>query len=109
MDVVKGGPSEKAGIRKNDVVIGLGGKAISDSTMLRDQAADSPIGQEVKVTVIRNGQQLELPVRIGNLESAGKVLAVAVKERLGVEIRAVTPGRSRSIIWMIIRESPLPE
>jgi len=90
MDVVKGGPAEKAGIKKNDVIIGFGGKVISDANMLRDQAADSPIGQEVKIAFMRNGQQANLTVRIGNLESAGKVLAVTVRERLGVEVRAVT-------------------
>ena len=90
-DVAKGGPAEKAGMKKNDVIVAFGGKEVSDSAVLRNQVADSPIGQEVKVTVLRNGQREELTVRIGNLESASKVLASAVKERLGVEVRAVTP------------------
>jgi serine protease Do len=90
-DATKGGPAEKAGMKKDDVIVAFGGKEVSDSATLRNQAADSPVGQDVKVAVLRNGQKEELTVRIGNLESASKVLASAVKERLGVEVRAVTP------------------
>ncbi|MHB8907551.1 MAG: Do family serine endopeptidase [Syntrophales bacterium] len=90
-DVAKGGPAEKAGMKKNDVIVAFGGKDVSESAVLRNMVADSPIGQEVKVAVLRDGQREELAVRIGNLESASKVLASAVKERLGVEVRAVTP------------------
>ncbi len=89
-DVVKGGPAEKAGLKKNDVVIAFAGKTIADSSMLRNAVAAAPIGQEVKVTIERNGKKEELNVAIGNLESANKILANTVKERLGVQVRAVT-------------------
>lgn len=90
-DVTKGGPAEKAGMKKNDVIVALGGKEVSDSSILRNQVADSPIGQEVKVAVLRNGHREELTVKIGNLASANILLASAIKERLGVEVQAVTP------------------
>lgn len=90
-DVVKGGPAEKAGIKKNDVVIAYQGKEIPDSSTLRNEVAATPIGQEVKVTILRNGKREELSIRIGNLESSTKVLATTIKERLGVEVRAISP------------------
>ena len=89
-DVVRGGPAEKAGMRQNDVVIAYRGKEIPDSSTLRNEVAATPIGQEVKVTILRNGKREELSIRIGNLESSTKVLATAVKERLGVEVRVVS-------------------
>jgi serine protease Do len=89
-DVVKGGPAEKAGLKKNDVVIAYRGKEISDSDALRNEVATTPIGQEVKVTILRNGKKEEFTVSIGNLESSTKILASTVKERLGVEVRNVS-------------------
>jgi len=88
-DVFKGGPAEKAGMRKNDVVIAYRGKEIPDSSTLQNEVAATTIGQEVKVTLLRNGKREELNLRIGNLESSTKFLAATVKERLGAEVRAV--------------------
>jgi len=72
------------------VVIAYRGKEIPDSSTLRNEVAATPMGQEVKVTILRNGKREELSIRIGNLESSTKVLATAVKERLGVEVRVVS-------------------
>ena len=90
-DVVKGGPAEKGGMKKNDVVVAYRGKEISDSSGLRNEVAATPVGQEVKVTLLRGGKKEELFIKVGNLESATKVLATALKERLGAEVQAVSP------------------
>jgi serine protease Do len=86
-DVVKGGPSEKAGLKKNDVVIAYRGKEIPDSSVLRNDVAETPIGTKAKMTVLRNGKKEELTIEVGSLEASTKILAVTVKDRLGVEVR----------------------
>ena len=90
VDVAKGGPAEKAGLRKNDVVIAYRGKEVPDSSALRNDVAETSIGTEAKMTVLRNGKKEELTIRIGNLEASTKILAAAVKDRLGVEVRLPT-------------------
>ncbi len=90
-EVVKGGPAEKAGMKKGDVVIAYQGKEISDAGGLRNQVAISPIGQEAKVTVWREGKKLEMMAKIGRLEDATKILASSIKERLGITARPLTP------------------
>jgi Do/DeqQ family serine protease len=94
-DVVKGGPAEKAGLKKNDVVVAVGGRPVGDSSTLRNEVAATPIGQEVKIGVIRGGKKEEFTVRIGNLDSSIKLLAAGVKERLGVEVRGVTAAEAK--------------
>ena len=89
VDVAKGGPAEKAGMKKDDVVIACRGKEIPDSGTLRNEVAETPIGSEVKVIVIRDGKKEELTVKIGSLEEATKFLAASVKDRLGAEVRPV--------------------
>jgi serine protease Do len=109
VDVVKGGPSEKAGLKKNDVVISYLGKEIPDSSVLRNDVAETPIGTEAKMTVLRNGKKEELKIEIGSLETSTKILAVTVKDRLGVEVRppnstevnkyGIDPKEGVVIIW----------
>jgi len=109
VDVVKGGPSEKAGLKKNDVVISYRSKEIPDSSVLRNDVAETPIGTEAKMTVLRNGKPEELTIEIGSLETSTKILAVTVKDRLGVEVRppnstevnkyGIDPKEGVVIIW----------
>jgi serine protease Do len=89
-DVVKGGPAERSGMRKDDIVIAYGGKEIPDSSTLRNAVAETPIGQQVKVTLLRGGKKEELMIKIESLEEAAKILAASVKERLGGEVRPLT-------------------
>jgi serine protease Do len=93
-EVVKGGPAEKAGIKKGDIVIAYREKEITNASTLRNEAAIGPIGQEAKLTVLRKGKKEELTVKIGNLEDATKLLSASVKERLGAELRPVTPDEA---------------
>ncbi len=64
--VQEGGPAEKAGIKPEDVIIAMDGKPIKDGDDLVSRVADTPIGQEVTITVDRNGKKLDLPVTIGD-------------------------------------------
>jgi serine protease Do len=89
-DVIKGGPAERAGIKKDDVIIAYHGREIPDAGTLRNDVAATPIGQEVRITVVRSGRREEIAVKIGSLEGATKILAASVKDRLGADIRPVT-------------------
>ena len=90
-DVVKGGPAEKAGLKKNDVVIAYGDQQIPDAGTLRNDVAQTPIGSQAKLTVLREGKKEQVTVTIGSLENAEPVMAAVVKERLGAEVRDSTP------------------
>jgi len=109
VDVVKGGPADKAGMKKNDVVIAYRGKEIPDTSTLRNDVAETPIGTEAKLTILRNGKKEELTVKIGSLDASAKILAAAVKDHLGVEVRSpnstevnkygITPNQGVVITW----------
>jgi Do/DeqQ family serine protease len=90
MDVVKGGPADRAGLKKNDVITRYGDKEITESSELQNSVAATPAGQDMKLTILRDGKQQELTVRIGRLEDSTKFLGVTVKERIGAEVRAIT-------------------
>lgn len=89
-EVFKGGPAEKAGMKRGDIVIRYGPKAIEDASDLRNEVAISPVGEEVEVVVLRNGKEVDLRVRIVSLEEGTRILAASVRGRLGVEVRPLT-------------------
>lgn len=90
VDVAKGSPAEKAGIKKDDVVTSFNGKAISDANMLRNEVAVAPIGKDVRFTVLRGSKTYDFTVRIGDLKTANASLSASVKEKLGAEVRTPT-------------------
>jgi serine protease Do len=89
-EVMKGGPAEKGGLRKGDIVVNYDGKNIPDGASLRNEAGVTPVGRDVKVTVLREGQKQVLTLKVGSPQEAAKLLGASVKERLGAEFRALT-------------------
>jgi serine protease Do len=88
--LVKGGPADQAGLKKNDIVTAFGGKPITNASFLRNDVAMAKVGEEANLAILRDGQKIEMPVKIGNLEDARKLLAADAKARLGAEFSSVT-------------------
>lgn len=65
--VLRGSPADKAGIRSGDLIIEFNGQKVTDNSELPLLVADAPIGENVKVKVLRGGKPLELTVKIGEI------------------------------------------
>jgi len=60
--VAKGGPSEKAGLKPNDIIMAVNGQAIKDSDDLMSHVADAPVGSNLTLTVDRDGRKTDFKV-----------------------------------------------
>jgi serine protease Do len=89
-EVKKGGPADRAGLKKGDIVIAYQDRKIIDASAFRNDVANSSIGQQVKVGIWRNGQKQEVSVTVGNLDIARKAVAAKLKDRIGVVVRPLT-------------------
>lgn len=58
-------PALKAGMQAEDVVTHWNGEAVAGSDALRQKVADTPIGSTAKITLLRDGMELVLPVVVG--------------------------------------------
>lgn len=94
--VLPASPAEKAGIRVGDVIVDFNGEKIETSASLPPIVGMTPLGESVRVNVIRQKRQRTLAVTIGKLSpeletqaKSGKTQAISVK-RLGIKITAVT-------------------
>jgi len=68
-DVTEGSPAEKAEIQRGDVIVSYNQKDISDARDLSARVAQTQVGQETPVAVLRNGTKHDLTVQIGKLPS----------------------------------------
>lgn len=90
-DVTPGGPAEKAGIRRGDIIVEFNGHKIEKMVDLPRMVAVTSPGTEVQVKVIREKKEMNVTVRIGELPDkiAGK--GEEVKEKLGLTVQEITP------------------
>jgi len=91
-DVSSGGPADKAGIQRGDVITTFDGKEVKDSTDLPYIVASTPVGKNVPVEVIRKGQKRSFQVKIGELKEEKEAAVLAeVKPKLGMTVEEITP------------------
>ena len=69
-EIVNNGPAMLAGLKAGDLVLSIAGETIREEKQLFDSIADLSPGQSVPVVVWRRGQELEIPVEVGNRETA---------------------------------------
>ncbi len=55
-----GSAAEKAGIKRNDLIVAINGEKIDDSNVLRNKVAGTTPGTEIKITVMREGKSVDL-------------------------------------------------
>lgn len=66
-DIIEGGPAEKGGFERGDVILQYNGKEIENTGHLRNMVAQTTIGKVVDLKVIRDGHEKVLKVTIGEL------------------------------------------
>ena len=95
------GPAKPAGIEAGDVIIKFDGRDIKDMHDLPRIVADTPVGKEVDVVVIRKGKEETHKVKVGRLEDGEKLAAAnkkdsapeeksVVQKTLGLELSSLT-------------------
>ena len=94
------GPASDAGIRPGDVITSFDGADIADDRDLVARVAQAPIGEEVGVTVLRDGRTENVAVTLGRRETAEGTAAengaqppaaTGNDELLGMKLQALTP------------------
>ncbi|MCX7913930.1 MAG: DegQ family serine endoprotease [Thermodesulfovibrionales bacterium] len=68
-DVAKGGPAHNAGLGRGDIILEFNGKKVKDASFLRNLVAQTEINQQVKLKILRNGQEMTVVVTVRELPS----------------------------------------
>ena len=98
--VVDGSPAQKAGLKRGDVITEYNGRKVARSEELPRVVAETPIGREVPVTVLRDGKSATLNAKITQLEEPERRVAAqsgGEKPALGLSVEPVTPAVAREL------------
>jgi len=63
-DIYRGGPAQRAGIRRGDVVVAFKGRPVKNSRELSRWVAEVPLGETVKLEVVREGARKSFEVTV---------------------------------------------
>ena len=95
---VPAGPAEDAGMEAGDVITTFDGIVIEDTRELVRIVGNSPVGKEVPVIVLRNGDIEDLVVVLGRREtSEAAAFPAAVEE-------PVAPQEPQTVLGMMLSE-----
>src|SRR5271154_2008489 len=83
------GPAKPGGIEPGDVVVKFDGHDIKEMRDLPRTVADTPVGKQVDVVVIRKGKEETHKVKVGRLEDGEKVAAADAKKDAPPEQKSV--------------------
>lgn len=87
-DISPEGPAERAGLKRNDVILTIDEKPVSSLEQLRLVIAQMPPDSKVKIKLIRDGKELTLVVTLGKLaEKPNELLAGVNAAKLTEEVR----------------------
>jgi serine protease Do len=119
--VTPGGPAEKAGIKRGDVIVSFDGQTIKEMNDLPFLVAKTEVGRRVPVVVVRKGEKKTLQVTIAQMKEeaeedqrtetgAGPELGLAL-ENLSPDLAAKfgIPDTSGVLITNVAEGSPAAE
>jgi serine protease Do len=99
-DVTQGSPAEAAGLQRGDVIIGFDGKDIPEMHNLPPLVAATPIDKEVPVTIVRNGAERTLQVKVGRMPGDGAQISEPVERapaKWGLALRDLDARTARQL------------
>jgi serine protease Do len=86
--VFEGDPADKAGIQVNDIILSVDGQMVTTGRELSAMIANTPVGNQTKVVLIRDGKKKNLTVTLAKRDDDEKSLIAQSRDNdeLGIEV-----------------------
>jgi serine protease Do len=98
--VSDGSPAERAGIKSGDIITEYDGRKVERASDLPRAVAATPVGQSVKLTVVRDGKPVTLTAKVEALEAKEAAQAEGdekAKPALGLAVQPLTPALAQQL------------
>ncbi len=90
--VESGSPAELAGVRIGDVVVSIDGRPVSDSRDLRNAVGLVPVGEELRITLLREGREKSLRAKVAQVAAGIEAVRAGVPLLEGALLRDQVEG-----------------
>ena len=98
--VSEGSPAERAGLKSGDIITEYDGRKVERSSDLPRAVAGTPVGRDVRLSVVRDGMPMTLTATITALdakESAQADSGEKAKPALGLAVQPLTPALAQQL------------
>lgn len=82
-EIVKDSPAEKAGLRKDDVILSFNGEAVTSTRKLNRLVSESSADQNVRLRISRGGSEQEVSATLAKRKGANTIF----NQKMGDDIR----------------------
>jgi serine protease Do len=89
MDVTKDSPAEKAGLKKDDVIVRVNNRDVADSQDVRNIIGFTPPGSEIEMVVIRNGKEQSFKITVTARDQSELAQTGEVGKQLGLTVQTI--------------------
>jgi serine protease Do len=94
-DVTAGGPADRAGLKRGDVILSYNGEPVKDTVQIRNEVAEESPGSSARIKVLREGSEMNMDVELGerpaDLGRTQQKSEEAARPKLGLSIQTLTP------------------
>src|SRR5207247_7681049 len=85
--VVSGSSAAQAGLQKNDVIVKWDGEQIESAREMSRHIRETPAGRGVRLTVMRDGREIEVSVTLGERKALLNRVSIARPAIASVRVR----------------------
>ena len=94
-NVFKGGPAEKAGIKKGDILFSIDGLLLEGANDFRNRVATTRVGKTIEVGLLRKGEKVTAQVLVTAFKPTPQQTAAELRGKLGIEVKEVSNLEAR--------------
>ncbi len=85
--VMSGSPAEKGGLKSGDVIVRYNGEPVKNVTDLQLKVINTKPGERVRITVVRDGKEKVLTVKVGQMPGSEKVVLKNMLDKYGFAVQ----------------------
>ncbi len=93
-------PAASAGFKPGDIILRYGGEPVEDSSQLPRMIGVTPVGKTIAMSILRNGEPLEIKATIARLETVEEKVATMDEHsdlRLGIVVADLSNEQRRGL------------